>query len=651
MTDELDAEERRLHDAFRQVEAPASMRRWDAAADAAAAAGADAGAGRRWSRRLARPLLALFTTGGERRLRPLAAALVLPLLVLAVGGALQLGAHFGGGSSGSGNAPNPPAREAAAMAFDGAHGDVVLFGGSSSDGGGYHAFADTWTWDGSSWTQRHPAHSPSARSGAAMAYDAAHGVVVLFGGQARGPQGMTQNVDTWTWDGSDWRQVPTLHAPSPFPPAPAMAYDESSHQLVLALQTRGELAEPPGPQPRPIAVPPAAHLALPTPAGTAPAVPPPASGTVKVEPVPAPIFQPATAQVETWVWTGSDWQKRSPHTVPGGTVRGVSLAYDAAAHRLVLVTANLGGICSVTTLHTAPAPSPLPSPSAHLPVPAVGVAVGGSMQSCAAPLATSPSTEGRCNGCPDTQQWWWDGSDWHAAQHSPSARGPNAGWMVSDPAGRHLLVVEGGQTWIWDGSAWSMHQAPQALIFRTSPAIAADPAHGVVVLFGGRSGPAEAADTWTWDGKAWTHRAGPVPDWQNQPHPVAPMIRITGQPVPGPCGTPSIRVMPDPTGGVAIALSPIGNVGACPGGPVTVRLVDGNGQPLSVQGNGQQVSGTAPTALLWSNWCGTQGIVELRLQEGRADASETLVDRPACTDRSKPSTLAPASGHPGVTAP
>jgi hypothetical protein len=41
---------------------------------------------------------------------------------------------------------------------------------------------DTWTWDGSTWTQQHPVPSPSARTDASMAYDAATGTVVLFGG-------------------------------------------------------------------------------------------------------------------------------------------------------------------------------------------------------------------------------------------------------------------------------------------------------------------------------------------------------------------------------------------------------------------------------------------------------------------------------------
>ena len=57
------------------------------------------------------------------------------------------------------------------------------------------ACGGTWTWDGSTWTQQHPATSPSARSGASMAYDAATGNAVMFGG--RGDNGFPST--TWTW--------------------------------------------------------------------------------------------------------------------------------------------------------------------------------------------------------------------------------------------------------------------------------------------------------------------------------------------------------------------------------------------------------------------------------------------------------------------
>ena len=75
-------------------------------------------------------------------------------------------------------ATSPPARSAATVAYDAATGQVVLFGGNN----GSAALGDTWTWDGTNWTQQSPAISPPARHLAAMAYDASAGQLVLFGG-------------------------------------------------------------------------------------------------------------------------------------------------------------------------------------------------------------------------------------------------------------------------------------------------------------------------------------------------------------------------------------------------------------------------------------------------------------------------------------
>jgi hypothetical protein len=88
---------------------------------------------------------------------------------------------------------SPSARDYASIAYDAATGNVVLFGGHGSG-----VLGDTWVWDGSAWTQQHPAASPPARWGAAMAYDAATGNVVLFSGFA------VHNVprDTWVWGSS-----------------------------------------------------------------------------------------------------------------------------------------------------------------------------------------------------------------------------------------------------------------------------------------------------------------------------------------------------------------------------------------------------------------------------------------------------------------
>jgi hypothetical protein len=91
------------------------------------------------------------------------------------------------------SATSPPALSHESMAYDPATGTVVLFGGASPSG--EIVLGDTWTWNGTTWTQQEPVASPPARSEAAMASDPATGTVVLFGGQSN--SGSLD--DTWTW--------------------------------------------------------------------------------------------------------------------------------------------------------------------------------------------------------------------------------------------------------------------------------------------------------------------------------------------------------------------------------------------------------------------------------------------------------------------
>jgi hypothetical protein len=65
------------------------------------------------------------------------------------------------------------------MAYDAARGRVVLFGGRL----GETFLSDTWEWDGNDWTPRFPVASPPAREGHALVYDELRDRVVMFGGR------------------------------------------------------------------------------------------------------------------------------------------------------------------------------------------------------------------------------------------------------------------------------------------------------------------------------------------------------------------------------------------------------------------------------------------------------------------------------------
>src|SRR5215467_806721 len=126
-------------------------------------------------------------------------------------------------------ATRPPARYDASMAYDAATRTAVLFGGQVGD---ISFLSDTWTWHGTTWTQRHPAVHPGARGSAAMAYDATTRTVVLFSGFHRGHRGGSVTVGTWTWNGATWtRQHPAASPAARF--RAAVAYDAATGSVVL----------------------------------------------------------------------------------------------------------------------------------------------------------------------------------------------------------------------------------------------------------------------------------------------------------------------------------------------------------------------------------------------------------------------------------
>lgn len=120
-------------------------------------------------------------------------------------------------------AASPPPRIDTAMAYDQARGNTLLFGGGSRT----TTFGDTWVWNGANWTQLFPVTSPSPRAAHAMAYDARRGKVVLFGGTG------ANGAETWEWDGVTWTL--RTHSP-PRPPANnahTMAYDAGRGRVVV----------------------------------------------------------------------------------------------------------------------------------------------------------------------------------------------------------------------------------------------------------------------------------------------------------------------------------------------------------------------------------------------------------------------------------
>jgi hypothetical protein len=107
--------------------------------------------------------------------------------------------------------PSSPVFRAGAMAASFGNG-AVLFGGLTAAGltsdcaGSFCFFNDTWVWDGSTWT----AAALSGGSPPARAFGSAGRLrtsFVVFGGESPTPGNMDLS-DTWTWDGSTWTEWP-----------------------------------------------------------------------------------------------------------------------------------------------------------------------------------------------------------------------------------------------------------------------------------------------------------------------------------------------------------------------------------------------------------------------------------------------------------
>jgi hypothetical protein len=122
---------------------------------------------------------------------------------------------------------SPLPRADHAMAYDALRGRTVLWGGWYSNNG-INYFGDTWTWDGTTWSQV-ATTGPQARSAHAMAYDVQRGRVMMFGGQI----GISLFSDTWEWNGAGWTSISFIGS-SPQPRTNhAMAYDSLRGMTVM----------------------------------------------------------------------------------------------------------------------------------------------------------------------------------------------------------------------------------------------------------------------------------------------------------------------------------------------------------------------------------------------------------------------------------
>jgi hypothetical protein len=446
----------------------------------------------------------------------------------------------------------PGARSSAVAVFDPGAGNVVMYGGSPAGGPG-GPWSETWLWNGRSWTQ-HVGTSPSARSGAAVAFDIGAGAVVLFGGSQGGGNGL---ADTWLFRESEWRLVADS-GPSARGGA-AMCYDTVRQEIILfggsgasgySSETWSwdgatwRLLASAGPLPRTgakiafdehrgVAVLFGGSGAAGTFAGTwewdgaawtlrAEAGPGPRGGsTVYYDPVRQRVMLSA-GRISTpngprcfgdlWSWDGTAWRLESD----GGPARyGHAAAFDTARNELVMTggTTCTADVPADTWTHrpngwarVADGEMPRGKSVVFHPRLNASVFVGG----------TGGDTYGTVPGV-----WTWNGEH---ANFYPSA-------FAADPGNEPMVVLPvtydsardrvlaytsteyGGRMWEWQGGVWTLRELSPVPLEASTP-IVYDSRRNVTVLFGGDlRASLKSSNTWEYDGTRWRLRtpAGPTP--------------------------------------------------------------------------------------------------------------------------------------------
>jgi hypothetical protein len=191
---------------------------------------------------------------------------------------------------------------------------------------------------------------------------------------------------------------------------------------------------------------------------------------------------------------------------------------------LTEIAASPTGAAILTSITpSTPSPTPPPTPAATL-TPTPGPVSFPTTLSGAA-IAYDPSREevvvfgGRH---PLTNQmiaetWIWDGAAWTLQQPPVTPPAREGAALAYDPVHQQMLLFGGidpnseqifNDTWLWDGRAWTELHPPAAPAGRIGPGLAADLNHKIVVLFGGLVGTGRTSqygnDTWLWDGATWS---------------------------------------------------------------------------------------------------------------------------------------------------
>lgn len=288
-----------------------------------------------------------------------------------------------------------PGRNQHAMVFDEEHKEIVVFGGYRDN---CCSLADTWTWNGSSWTNRTPAQNPSSRYNHAAAYDADTRQVILFGGyNGQAPYGY--GGDTWAWNGTNWTQLFPATSPSARS-GHAMAYDAERRQVVLY------------------------------------------GG-----------YDPTVGNLgDTWLWDGITWSQASPGTAPGRGSRH-SMAYDSE-RKVIVLFSGLDSLDYQT--YTWDGSNWTAHMGANHPPRLYDYSMGYDQERHQIVLFGGIRVD---DNKVSADTWAWDGSFWTQLSSATAPSGRSGHKMAYDSEHKQIVLTGGNgsnsaDTWTFDGSTW-----------------------------------------------------------------------------------------------------------------------------------------------------------------------------------------------------
>jgi hypothetical protein len=306
----------------------------------------------------------------------------------------------------------PPGRAWGSFGYDPRLHELVLFGGDTVRAAHPGVFSGTWTRTGATWIKRHPARSPSARTGAAMVYDAATGQLLLFGGSSSplfAPDGHL-NAQTWIWTGSTWRELHPVVSP-PARQDANMAYDAARREVILY------------------------------------------GG-----------FDGSGGDQGTWAWNGATWTLLHPASSPG-PLWHASMAYDGATKKVILFGGNTNTGTSNQTWSWDGTTWTLLHPAVHPRDNAAG------WQAAYDPASKQLILVGQVFGVihnPRNEIWAWTGTSWRKLRFTAVPGARTGGSMTYDSAAREIVLFGGTDAvcsschqpfyptsmWVWNGRTW-----------------------------------------------------------------------------------------------------------------------------------------------------------------------------------------------------